>query len=163
MSAGVSTRVWLALIAGALLLAGCASDAPREHRWSPNGTPRSENWHSPVAALMKFDANHDGTLTRHELVTGLKAEFDSYDIHHTGCLTPDQVRAINESRIHTDESTASPLIDWTQSGCVNFDEYAATMRSLFEQTDRNGDGQITPDELKPPQKHRAPAPDPFGR
>jgi Ca2+-binding EF-hand superfamily protein len=156
------TWAWLVCVAGTFLLAACAADPPKPHRWSPNGPPRSENWHSPVETLMKFDADKDGILTRRELIKGLRAEFDGYDTQHTGCLTPDQVRAINASRIQTDESTASPLIDWTQSGCVDFDEYSATMRSLFDQIDRDGDGRLTQDELKPVQRHRKNTDQPAG-
>ena len=139
----------IALVLGiAAALAACATQ-PKHHRWSPNGTPRNEDWHSPAGAIMKYDANHDGTLTRAELETGLKADFDAFDIKHTGCLTPDQVTAINEARVTTDQAAASPLIDWKQNGCVDFGEFAATARSLFEQLDKNGDGQLTPDEINP--------------
>ena len=41
--------------------------------------------------------------TRDELMTGLHAEFDSYDTGHTGCLKPDQVAAINAARIAADQ------------------------------------------------------------
>ena len=98
---------------------------------------------------MKYDANRDGILTRKELETGLHADFNAFDTKHTGCLTPEQVTAINEARITSDEAAASPLIDWKNKGCVDFDEFATTARSLFEQLDLNGDGQITPNELHP--------------
>lgn len=130
-------------------LVACSSDNSKERRWYPNGKPRNEDWHSPVTTLMKYDANHDGTLTRAELEAGLRVEFDAHDKNHSGCLDEEEVRAINAERTTSDESAASPLIDWKSKGCVDFDEYAATARSLFEQLDRNGDGKLTPDEVRP--------------
>jgi Ca2+-binding EF-hand superfamily protein len=137
-------------------LAGCSSDGPKEHRWYPNGKPRSEDWHSPVSMLMKYDANHDGTVTRAELESGLRAEFDAADKNHTGCLDPDEVRAINEERTKSDEAAASPLIDWKKKRCIDVDEYATTARSLFEQLDRDGNGKLTPNELRAAQRKNQP-------
>ncbi len=99
--------------------------------------------------LLKYDANHDGTLTRDELIAGLKAEFAVLDTHHTGCLTPDQVTEINQERIAADQSTATPLQDWNQDGCVDYREFSAAAYSLFDQLDRNGDGKVTPQEFNP--------------
>jgi hypothetical protein len=107
--------------------------------------------------LLKYDSNHDGTVTRAELEAGLKAEFDAADKNHSGCLDSDEVRAINEERTKSDESAASPLIDWENKGCIDFNEYAATGRSLFDQLDRDGNGKLTPDELHP-KKRRTQAP-----
>src|SRR6185437_6981019 len=108
--------------------AGC-SGSPKPAgppRWSPNKEePRDENFHGgPNALLLKYDANHDGTLTRTELVAGLKADFDRYDTRHAGCLDPAQVAAINQDRITADLSTATPLEDWNQDGCVDLREFS---------------------------------------
>ena len=146
-----------------LALAACTSE-PAHHRWNPNGTPRDENWHSPAASLMKYDADKDGTLTRAELETGLRKDFDAFDTRHTGCLTSDQVIAINQARQSEDQAAASPLIDWKQNGCVDFEEFASTARSLFESLDKNGDGKLTPDEINPKgQQHRQGGQGGFGR
>ena len=134
------------------LLAGCGSSPPTEPRWSPypRVAPRDENYHGGSnALLLKYDSNHDGTLTRDELITGLKAEFAALDAKHTGCLSPDQVDEINQARIAADQSAATPIQDWNQDGCVDFREYSAAAYSLFDQIDRNGDGKITPQEFNP--------------
>jgi len=134
------------------LLTACGSSIPSEQRWSPYPriAPRDENFRGgPNALLLKYDSNHDGTLTREELVAGLKAEFAGLDVKHTGCLTPDQVDEINQTRIAADQSTATPIQDWNQDGCVDYREYSAAAYSLFDQIDRNGDGKITPLEFNP--------------
>jgi hypothetical protein len=137
------------------ILAACGSSNPSGPHWSPYPTPppRDENYHGgPNAMLLKYDANHDGTLTKEELIAGLRAEFDALDAKHTGCLNPDQVDTINQARIAADQSAATPLQDWNGDGCVDFREYSAAAFSLFDQLDKNGDGKITPQEFNPRAK-----------
>lgn len=134
----------LAMIAG-LALSACAS---HHHRQIPENE-RPKEWHPARDLLLKYDANHDGTLTKAELEAGLKAEFDAADADRNGCLNPDEVRTINEKRLAEQGSTATPLIDWNQDGCVDFNEFAGTTRSLFTELDRNEDGKLDPKELNP--------------
>ena len=140
-------------IAAAVLLAGCGS-----HRPGPEGGPdgpggpggrHEEEWHAPVQILLRFDANHDGSVTRAEMEAGLKADFAEADTNHDGVLEPDEVRAGNDKRWSEDASASSPLVDWNHDGVVDFDEFAATARSLFDQMDTDGNGVLTPKELKP--------------
>lgn len=143
---------FLVTAAALVLLAGCGHRKPP--RWNPNGDPgRNENYHGgPNAMLLHYDANHDGTLTRAELEAGLHADFDALDVAHTGCLTNDEVQAVNQKRIAADQASASPLMDWNGDGCVDFNEFAVTPRSLFDSLDRNSDGQVTPQEFNPRRK-----------
>jgi len=143
------------VILGVLTLAACAPARPREP--SPYTTnyrpPRDENFNGgPNAMLLKYDANKDGSLTRAELAAGLKAEFDSYDTKHTGCLDSDTVAAINSARIAADKATATPLQDWNQDGCIDLKEYSTAANSLFDELDRNNDGTISPQEFNPRAK-----------
>ena len=125
----------------ALALAGCA-DAP--HRKPPEAP-----WHPASAMLTKYDANHDGSVTRAELDAGLRADFAAADVKHTGCLDEDETRAINEQRYAADQSTYSPLVDFKGKGCIDFDEFAATPISLFDTLDRDNNGVLSPKELNP--------------
>lgn len=98
--------------------------------------------------LLQYDADHDGTLTRAEMEAGAHAAFARADTNHDGHLDEDEVRAVNQQRWKEDASTASPLVDWNHDGYVDFNEFAATPRSLFAQLDANGDGTLSPVELK---------------
>ncbi len=136
-----------------LALAACSnSRAPRgpspySHEYRP---PRDENYHGGAGAMiLKYDANHDGAVTRAELEAGLHAEFDSHDTGHTGCLKPDQVAAINAERIAADQSAATPLQDFRQDGCVDFQEFSSAPLSVFDDLDRNNDGTVSAEEFKP--------------
>ena len=113
----------------ALCLVGCASGPPK--RREPPEPPK----HPPTAMLLPYAAP-DGTLTRAQMEAGLHRDFAKADVNHNGCLDDKEVRTINQQRWTQDASTASPLIDFKQNGCFDFDEYAATARSLFDQLDR---------------------------
>lgn len=129
----------LALLSGCGLLGGHSPARMRQ-----GDTP----WHPPTTILLAYAAA-DGSLTRAQLIAGLRRDFDKVDKNHDGCLDKDEVRAINEQRWKKDESTASPLIDFKNNGCVDFNEFAATAVSLFDQLDREGIGKLTAAQLKP--------------
>ena len=129
-------------VAAAVLLAGCAS-----HRPGPGGR-HEEEWHPPVMMLLRY-VDHNGNVTRAAMEAGLKKDFDAADTNHDGMLEPDEMRAVNEKRWNEDQAATSPLVDWNHKGYVDFDDFAATARSLFDQLDTNGDGVLTPAELKP--------------
>jgi hypothetical protein len=140
-------------ILGLILLAAC-SGPPRPP--SPYTTgyrpPRDENFNGgPNAMLLKY-AGPDGSLTRAQMNAGLKADFDKYDTKHTGCLNSDQVAAINAARIAQDQSTASPLQDWNEDGCIDLREFATAANSQFDLLDVNNDGTISAKEFNPRAK-----------
>jgi uncharacterized membrane protein YgcG len=133
-------------VAAAVLLASCAS-----HRHRPEGGPggrHEEEWHAPVMMLLRY-ADRNGNVTRAAMEAGLRKDFDAADTNHDGVLEPDEARAVNEKRWNEDQAATSPLVDWNHKGYVDFDDFAATARSLFDQLDTKGDGVLTPAELKP--------------
>jgi Ca2+-binding EF-hand superfamily protein len=136
-----------AVILFATVLAGCAS-APPSHRDQP------KEWHPAVNMLLKYDANHDGSITRAEMEAGLRADFAKADYEHKGCLDADETRAVNQERFEEDKSAATPLVDFSQNGCISFDEFANAPRSLFDQLDTDGNGILTPKEIHPEQQRQ---------
>lgn len=134
----------------ALALSGCAGWFGGGHH-RPASSAHDE-YHPPREMLIKYDANHDGTLTRAEMESGLRVDFDKADADHSGCLNKDEAREINQQRWEEDRSTMSPLVDFKGLGCIDFEEFAAAPRSLFDQMDANGDGKLAPDELHPVQR-----------
>ncbi len=150
-----------ALGASIALLAACSDDGPK-----PEPRERPVPFHPGVELLERYDANHDGTVTRAEMEAGLKAEFAAADKNHDGRLDEDETRAVNEARWAEGLSTTSTLVDWNHDGYVDFQEFANTARSLFDELDKNGDGQLTPKELHPekqkPEKKLPPLVQPHG-
>jgi len=133
----------------ALCLMGCASKPARPH------VAAEPPKHPATAMLLPYTAP-DGSLTRAQMEAGLHRDFDKVDVNHNGCLDDNEVRAINEQRWKDGGSTASPLIDFKRNGCFDFDEYAATARSLFDQLDREGTGKLTAQQLRPGSKPTQP-------
>jgi Ca2+-binding EF-hand superfamily protein len=137
------------ILLGTLALAACGGHEQPPPWMRPAEKPRDENYHGGSAGMiLKYDADHDGTLTRDELIKGLKAEFAVHDTHHNGCLDADQAGQINQDRVDADQSTATPVMDWNQDGCIDYTEFSAAPYSLFDQLDLNHDGKLTPKELE---------------
>jgi Ca2+-binding EF-hand superfamily protein len=137
-----------------LALCGCQTLGISSRQQAPRET--DPDFHPTVELLSRYDANHDGTITRAEMEAGLKADFAAADTNHDGRLDPDETRAVNEKRWSEGLSTTSTLVDWNQDGFVDFSEFAGTARSLFAQIDRDGDGVLSPKELKTYAGHNKP-------
>jgi Ca2+-binding EF-hand superfamily protein len=143
-------RPTILVLVSTVLLAACGGRQQPPPWLRPTEKPRDENYHGGNAAmLLKYDANHDGTVTRDELIRGLKAEFAAHDTHHNACLDADQAAQINQERVDADQSTATPVVDWNQDGCIDYTEFSAAPYSLFDQLDADHDGKLTPKELQP--------------
>ena len=137
------------ILLATLALAACGGRREPPPWMRPTEKPRDENYHGGNAAiLLKYDANHDGTVTRDELIRGLKAEFAAHDTHHNACLDAEQAAQINEARVDADQSTATPVVDWNQDGCIDYTEFSAAPYSLFDQLDANHDAKLDPKELQ---------------
>jgi hypothetical protein len=110
----------------------------------PAGLPAS------AALLLRYDANHDGIITRAEMDAGLKADFAAADSNGDGCLDPGEVRAENQARLTRDGAEASPLVDWNLDGCVDIREFSNTVHSYFDLADKTKDGKVSQLELRGP-------------
>ena len=142
-------RSALLALCAALALTACGGRSQPPPWMRPAEKPRDENYHGGNAAiLLKYDANHDGTVTRDELIAGLKAEFAAHDTHRNGCLDAEQAGQINQARVDADQSTATPVVDWNQDGCIDYTEFSAAPYSLFDQLDADHNGKLTPKELQ---------------
>jgi Ca2+-binding EF-hand superfamily protein len=134
---GIAKSLVLLLVAA---LTCCST--PTRH-WSPVAKEDLTEWHPPGLLLWRYDSDGDGKVTRRELEAGIRQDFWQADTKRKGCLDDDEVRAYNERHIRIDKSTAIPLIDWNHNGCISFDEFAAPLRSLFEQMDVGNNGYVT--------------------
>lgn len=125
------------------LLTGCAS----HHASSEGPGDLDRDVAMEAVPLLRFGVDQDGSLTRAKLIAGLKREFAEADTNHDGVLEADEVNAVNQRRWKKDGEKASLLIDWNRDGVVDFNEFATTDLSLFEQFDANGDGVLTAQEF----------------
>ena len=141
-------RGWIAAVC-TLIALGAAEATER----LPPGLPAT------AALLLRYDANHDGVVTREEMEAGLKADFAAADVNGDGCLDPAEVRAENQRRLAHDGAQASPVVDWNLDGCVDPREFGNTVRSYFDLVDKKKDGHVTLVELRGPSMPIAPRPD----
>ena len=127
------------------LVVGCSTPT---RNWRPFDPPRREDWHGPYNLILRYDSDNDGKITRRELEAGVRQDFWQADTNRDGRLDAEEVRAANLRRIRADQSTAIPLIDWSDDGYVDYGEFASGMRSLFEQYDADGNGTVTLEEMQ---------------
>jgi hypothetical protein len=101
---------------------------------------------SDCARLMPLVSNPDGSLTRAELETGLKAEFKKWDKDGNGALSQAEVEPLNEY-LRSLNAGASPVMDWNGDGKVDFQEFAGGWRTMFDLCDLRSDGTVTKAEM----------------
>ncbi len=109
-----------------------------------------------IKLMLSYDGNSDGVVTRQELEDGLRRQYATADLNHDGKIDLKEMQAENDRRFRAFGTEASPLIDWNQDGIIDFDEFASTARSVFEDMDKNHDGKLDANELRLPQPARAP-------
>lgn len=115
-----------------------------------------------VARLMVLDRNGDGILTVDEIPDRLKPLMDKADTNHDGKLTADELRAYakvqsqpkGRSMRGGQPTRMDPVLnalDADHDGVISAAEIANAPAALLT-LDKNGDGQLTPDELRPRQQ-----------
>jgi hypothetical protein len=130
-------------VAGACVLVPLCAAVPVLAQ-TPAGLPPS------AALLLRYDADSNGTITKPEMETGLKADYEAADLDHNNCLNSPELRAENDRRLKRDAGQATPLVDWNLDGCVNMAEFGGTVRSYFTFADRTKDGTVSTMELRGP-------------
>ncbi len=129
------------MVLAACLLAACASSGS-------DNVVVLRNVLSQATPLLRFGVERDGSLSRAKVIAVLKQEFAAADTNHDGVLERDEIDAVNDQRWKKDGPAASILIDWNHDGVVDFNEFATTDLSVFDQIDANGDGVVTAAEFE---------------
>lgn len=127
--------------------------------------PRPENAGATpdqlVQQLMLFDKNGDGALTADELPSRFQALMQHGDTNHDGRLTSEEIRTLTAHQsmpagaaaAHAGARRNDPLseaLDTDHDGTLSASEIAAAPHSLLT-LDKNSDGEITADEMRPRQ------------
>lgn len=118
----------------------------------PTAEQRAERQARMKAHWEKLDVNHDGTLSREEVQQGrpkLAEHFAQVDTNGDGQLTPlemREARAAHQARMRA----GWEKLDSNHDGKLSRDEVQGRpkLAQHFDQVDANGDGQLTPMEMR---------------
>ncbi len=98
--------------------------------------------------LRGADANHDGNITRAELISYRAANFARIDRNGDGFLTDDDIPYFLRGRnAPVDINALKAQFDANKDGKVSRDEFVNGPTLLFDRADANHDGILTRAEL----------------
>lgn len=118
-----------------------------------------------VKTWMAFDKNGDGKLTKDEVPERMQGVFDRADANHDGVLTTDEIRQLAQAQAAPGGNRGGreggrgegmsfmridPILaalDADGDGIISAVELSNAATSL-KQLDKNGDGQLTEDEVR---------------
>jgi Ca2+-binding EF-hand superfamily protein len=136
--------------------------APARRR--EDGPPREDSVEEVVKTYLAFDKNGDGKLTKDELPERMQGIFDRADTNKDGFLTADELRALaraqhpagagrgeREGRGGRGPGMTDPIfaaLDTNHDNVIDADEIANAASSL-KKLDKNNDGKLTEDEVRP--------------
>jgi len=117
------------------LCAVAVAQGPREQR--------------PRYVLQTLDADHDGTLSAHEIAAA-SAALRTLDRNGDGELTPDELEPPRTDAGASPEQLVTQLMSFDRNGdgVLTPEELPERMRSIFTRADKNKDGKLTPDEIR---------------
>ena len=122
-----------------------------------NGNPAAAQLEQEVRLMLTFDENSDGVVTHEELEDGLRRQFTAIDASRRGYLDAQQARAEDDRRSRVLGASYSPMVDMHRNGMIDYDEFAALPRAIFDRLDANHDGKLDANELRLIQTIRGPA------
>ena len=122
-----------------------------------NGNPAAAELEQQVRLMLTYDENSDGVVTREELEDGLHRQFAALDGGRRGFLNAQEAQAEDDRRSRVLGASYSPMVDMHGSGMIDYDEFAALPRAIFDRLDRNHDRRLDDSELRLIQTVRGPA------
>ena len=90
--------------------------------------------------LLKWDTDHDGTLSAEEIKKAADARFEALDRKHEGYLTRSQLAGIVSFQQFR-------KADSNHGGKLDKPEFLSLVEKLFQETDRDHDGTLDRKEL----------------
>lgn len=121
-----------------------------------NGNPAAIELEQQARLMLTYDENSDGVVTREELEDGLHRQFAAIDAGRRGYLDAREVQAEDDRRSRVLGASYSPMVDMHRNGMIDFEEFAALPRAIFDRLDRNHDGKLDQNELRLIQMIRGP-------
>ncbi|HEX5461560.1 MAG TPA: EF-hand domain-containing protein [Steroidobacteraceae bacterium] len=101
-------------------------------------------------AFQAADANHDGTVTRAELIASRAGRFSKLDRNGDGYIDSDDLPKRLRRRQKASDRIAALIAQFDKDGDgrISRDEFVNGPTLAFDRADTNHDGKLSPDELK---------------
>ena len=100
-----------------------------------------------IEHIIEADANHDGMITRNELLVWRNAEFDRFDRNHDGYIDDDDApRFAPQAKARIAEARAA--FDANHDGRISRAEFASGPTPMFDKADLDHNNCLDPYELK---------------
>jgi Ca2+-binding EF-hand superfamily protein len=99
--------------------------------------------------LGPMDQNGDGKISQAEAQWITAKSIAKIDANHDGIITADELKAEEERLRQAERQRQLSALDANHDGKTTTAEFAAMDSDRFKQMDRNNDGFLTPDELRP--------------
>ena len=130
----------LALVVGG----GAAFDASSAR--AGQGRHHGGGWHGPKV-MQRFDANRDGKLTQDEIDAVRANRLARFDSDGDGRLTLQEYETLWLDAMRERMVDRFQFLDNDGDGAVTRDEFVDPFAWFVARKDRNGDGELTIDEL----------------
>ena len=134
--AGGTLALGAALFAGASVADGWG----RHHGWGHHG--------GAVFLFEQFDANQDGRLTQAEINQARQSRLAEFDQNGDGKLTLEEYQALWLDAMRERMVDRFQSHDDVGDGLVTIEEFAEPFDGVVLRFDRNGDGELTLDEVR---------------
>jgi Ca2+-binding EF-hand superfamily protein len=138
--AGGTLALGAALFAGASVAGGWGG----HHGWGRHG--------GAVFLFEQYDANQDGRLTQAEIDQVRQSRLAEFDQNGDGKLTLDEYQALWMAAMRERMVDRFQEHDDDGDGLVTVEEFTEPFERVIVRFDRNGDGELTLDEVR----HRGP-------
>jgi len=109
--------------------------------------------------MEQFDANQDGAVTQAEIDQVRQERLAAFDQDGDGNLTLEEYQALWLDAMRPRMVDRFQELDEDGDAIVTVEEFVEPFDSMVERLDRNGDGQISPDDMRGGRHHRGPGPE----
>jgi Ca2+-binding EF-hand superfamily protein len=157
----VSRRLMIG--AGVLVLAaGTAGLVAHADGWRHGGPGGHGEWGGapeggPMALFVTFDTDKDGKVTLEEIKGVREARFKQFDANGDGKLGLDEYQALWLDAMRPMMVRQFQRSDPDGDAMITVAEFDGRFERMFTVMDRNGDGAVTRDEIRPPHAFHGPS------